>query len=184
MIENASQRHRGRRNRPPYEYIEDFAVLDQRSQWIQPWAGSGRRHAASIFGVHSHVLSKDIYITHSHAQGAASAWTRRGFPSKKDRRVRKQYEVTPISLSRELLTNDLKNAWRLGSMSPVPTHWDPKHTDLRDAFHTVHCRHFNLALDSSRLLVIDYRSALQVPTLRLYVKDRRLCLRSLDTLSS
>lgn len=67
-------------------------------------------------------------------------------------------------------------------MSPVPTHWDPKHTDQKDGCNTVHCRHFNLALDSSRLIVIYYRSALQVPTLRLYAKDRRLCLRSLDTL--
>ncbi|KAL2938358.1 Protein Rex [Bienertia sinuspersici] len=57
------------------------------------------------------------------------------------------------------------------SMSPVPTHWDPKHTDLRDAFHTVHCRHFNLALDSSRLLVIDYRSALQVQRFPHKAKD-------------
>lgn len=133
-------------------------------------------------GTQSRAEQRGIYHTHLYAQGAASAGTRRGFPSNKDGRVRKQCEVAPISLSRELLTNDLKNAWRLGSMSPVPTHWDPKHTDLRDGFKTVHCRHFNLALDSSRLLLIDYRSALQVSTLRLYVKDKRLCLRSLDTL--
>ncbi|KAL2930529.1 NADH-ubiquinone oxidoreductase chain 6 [Bienertia sinuspersici] len=68
------------------------------------------------------------------------------------------------------------------SMSPVPTHWDPKHTDLRDAFHTVHCRHFNLALDSSRLLVIDYRSALQVQRFPHKAKDRPHGMRTVVTI--
>lgn len=61
-------------------------------------------------GTQSRAKQRGRYHTHLYAQGAASAGTRRGFPSNKDGRVRKQCEVTPISLSRELLTNDLKNA--------------------------------------------------------------------------
>ena len=51
-------------------------------------------------------------------------------------------------------------------MSPGPTHWDPKHTDLKDGCNTVHCRHFNLALDSSRLLVIDRSKSYPVQLIR------------------
>jgi len=51
-------------------------------------------------------------------------------------------------------------------MSPVPTHWDPKHTDRQDGCHTVHCRHFNLALDSSRLRLIDRSKSYPVQLIR------------------
>lgn len=64
------------------------------------------------FWVHSHVLSKEVYIKAIHTRKVRHQPERRevGFPSNKDRRVRKECSVTPISLFRELLTNDLKNA--------------------------------------------------------------------------
>lgn len=67
-------------------------------------------------------------------------------------------------------------------MSPVPTHWDPKHTDQKDGCNTVHCRHFNLALDSSRLIVIYYRSALQVQRFPHKAKNRPQGMRTVVTI--
>lgn len=94
--------------------------------------------SASKNGVHSHVLGKEVYITPIHTRKMRLQPERgEDFP---DRRVRKQCSVTPISLSRELLTHDLL-FMTFGKheqpMSRVPTHLDPRQTDRQDDLDTV-----------------------------------------------